>query len=308
MATFNYTVDTHPMAAEINTVSNYVAGTTTAVVAMQTAVVLAEAKAADRVCSNVNKGFYTLMRSQISQKIAKLQSEVDSHFMKLTQLRKNLGGIKNRMERDYNMISNRYLKLFNGLNSNLKQRVFELDKPVINFAVKDVEQISNRTKYLTATIPISQLESLSVSQKIIASNVKYRGLNVINSMRVFLGDMADQKKLTNKILLENYHVENAAMSIPVIISEVNLDKYDNKSLEVTVSNVVFSNVTKSAIKNTVFASAENMNWQTAKEFDREVKSEFSKFIAGSSSSQRVKDLANKLFLANSYQTIQNAVL
>jgi hypothetical protein len=307
MATFNYTVDTHPMATEIGSVSGHVAATTTAVIAMQAAVVSAEAKAADLVCTNVNRGFYMLMRSQISQKIAKLQSEVDSHFMKLTQLRKNLIGIRSRMERDYNMISTRYLKLFNGLNANLKLRVFELDKPVTNFAVKEVEQIANRTKYLTATVPVSQLESLSVSQKIIASNVKYRGLNVIRSMKSFLGDMAEQKKLTNQILLESYDVKNAAIAIPVLISEVNLDKYDNKSLEITISHVELTNMTKSAIKNTVFTSAENLHWHT-KEIDREVRSEYSKLVSVSSSSQRVKDMANKLFSANKYQTIQNATL
>jgi len=115
MASIDCVLDTNPMAAEIGTVSNHVKVTTTAVVAMQTAVVIAEAKAADHVCDNVNKGFYTLIRSQISQKIAKLQSEVDSHLMQLNQQRKQLLSIKGRMERDYNMISNRYLKLFNGL-------------------------------------------------------------------------------------------------------------------------------------------------------------------------------------------------
>jgi hypothetical protein len=275
---------------------------------MQTAVVLAEEKAADHVCDNVNKGFYMLMRSQISQKIAKLQSEVDSHFMKLTQLRKNLLGIKSRMERDYNMISNRYLKLFSGLNANLKQRIFDLDKPVTNFAVKEVEQIANRTKYLTATVPVSQLESLSVSQKIIASNVKYHGLNVIHSMKSFLSDMAAQKKLTGRILLESCDVKNVTISIPVIISEVNLDKYDNKSLGITVSNVELNHIAKSAIKNTVFTGAEKLHWQAAKEIDREIKSEFSKFVSVSSSSQRIKNMTNKLFLANNYQTVQNAAL
>ena len=180
MATFNYTVDTHPMAQEMGSVSNHVKATTTAVVAMQTAVVLAEAKAAEHVSDNVNKGFYTLIRSQISQKIARLQSVVDSHLMQLNQQKKQLLAIKGRMERDYNMISGRYLKLFNGLNSNLKQRVFELDKPITDFAIREVEKVSNRTKHLTATVPVSQLESLAISQKIIASNLKFRGLNVIN--------------------------------------------------------------------------------------------------------------------------------
>ena len=60
MATFNYIVDTHPMAQEMGSVSNNVKVTTGAVVAMQTAVVLAEAKAADAVCDNVNNVSFSL--------------------------------------------------------------------------------------------------------------------------------------------------------------------------------------------------------------------------------------------------------
>lgn len=304
MATFNYTVDTHPMADEISSVSNHVKMTTTAVVTMQTAIVLAEQKAADNVCDNVNKGFYTLIRSQISQKIAKLQSDVDSHLMQLNAQRKQLLAIKSRMERDYNMISSRYLKLFNGLNQNLKQRIFELDKPTIDFAVREVEKMSNRTKYLTATVPVSQLESLAASQKIIASNVKYRGLKVITSMSHFLADMSEQKKLTDRILLTKGNVENSILSVPVVISECNFDKFDKKNLDVIVSKVQLNQQTHSVVKNAVNQNLENLQWQTESEINKEVKSEFSKFLSCSGSSQRVKDMANKLFMANNFQTIK----
>ena len=131
MAYIDCVVDTEPMAREITSVSNHIKGTTAAVVGMRAAVIQAEEEASDHVCENVNRGFYTLIRSQISQKIAKLKSEVDSHLMQLNQQRKQLLAIRSRMERDYNMISNRYLKLFNGLNQNLRQRVFELDRPTI---------------------------------------------------------------------------------------------------------------------------------------------------------------------------------
>ena len=90
MARIDCVVDTQPMAEEIKSVSHQINDTTTAVVAMKAAIVLAEQQAADMVCRNVNKGFYTLMRSQISQKIAKLQSEVDSQLMQLNTQRKQL--------------------------------------------------------------------------------------------------------------------------------------------------------------------------------------------------------------------------
>jgi hypothetical protein len=301
MATFNYTVDTYPMAEEIGSVSNHVKATTTAVVAMQTAVVLAEANAADHICNNVNKGFYTLIRSQISQKLAKLKSEVDSHLMQLNQQRRQLLAIKGRMERDYNMISSRYLKLFNGLNSNLKQRVYELDKPTIDFAVREVEKVSNRSKHLTATIPVTQLESLALSQKIVASNVKFRCLNVINSMTRFLDDMNEQKKLINRILLETGSIfKNSTLSVPVIISEMNYDKFNNKNIEISVSIVQLNKQTQIAIKNVVMTNIENLKWQNMAVINKDVQNEFSRLITSSNTSQRVKEMAQKLFVANNY--------
>jgi len=303
MASFNYTVDTKPMAEEMRSVSRHVNATTGAVVAMQTAVIIAEEKAADHVCNNVNKGFYSLIRSQISQKMAKLQSEVDSHLMQLVQQKNALLSIKNRMQKDYNMIASRYIKLFNGLNSNLKQRVFELDKPTIDFAVKEVDKVSNRSKYLTATIPIAQLESLAASQKIVASNVKYRGFNVIKSMRSFLFEMNTQKKITDQILInDGRYTETATVYIPIVICECNRDKTD-AGVEISVSEVELDNISKSAIKNTAFAELNQIEWQAKSSPNTEVKSEFSKLVSSSSKSQRVKDMATKLFQSNNYQTI-----
>jgi hypothetical protein len=304
MAIFNYTVDTKPMAEEIRSVSHHVNATTGAVVAMQTAVILAEEKAADHVCNNVNKGFYSLIRSQISQKMAKLQSDVDSHLMQLVQQKNALLSIKTRMQRDYNMIAARYGKLFNGLNANLKQRVFELDKPTIDFAVKEVDKVSNRTKYLTATIPITQLESISLSQKIVASNIKHKGLNVINSMRSFLFEMNTQKKLTDQILInDNRYTETATIYIPVVICECNRDKTDSKNLEIIVSDVELDNFSKSAIQNTAYSEINQVEWSQKTIPNSEIKSEFSKLISSSAKSQRVKELAMHLFHSNNFQTI-----
>jgi hypothetical protein len=303
MATFNYTVDTKPMADEMRSVSRHVNATTGAVVAMQTAVIIAEEKAANHVCDNVNRGFYSLIRSQISQKTAKLQSEVDSHLTQLVQQKNALLSIKSRMQKDYNMIAGRYVKLFNGLNSILKQRVFELDKPTIDFAVKEVDKISNRTKYLTATIPVAQLESLAASQKIVASNVKNRGFNVIKSMRSFLFEMNTQKNLTNKILIDDSrNNETARVYIPLVICECKRDKSD-ASFEIVLSNTVLDNITTSAIKNLVFAELNQIQWHPQSSPDAEVRSEFIRLISTSSKSQRVKDMATKLFQSINYQTI-----
>jgi len=304
MQTFKFTVDTKPMAEELKSVSRHVNGTTGAVVAMQTAVVIAEERAADHVCNNVNKGFYSLIRSQISQKMAKLQSDVDSHLMQLLQQKNALMGIKHRMQKDYNMISKRYIKLFNGLNANLKQRVFELDKPTIDFAVKEVDKVSNRTKYLAGIVPVSQLETVSSSQRIIASNIRLRGLNVINSMNSFLMDMNKQKKLTDKILInDSRYAQNACVYIPIVLAECNRDKSD-PDFEVSVSNIQLDNVSKSSIRNAAYQKLDEIQWGISSAVDPEIKSEFSKLVSDSPKSKRVNDMAMKLFQSASYQSIQ----
>lgn len=74
MADFNFTVDTTPMANQINSVSHHVDGVTASVVAMKTAVISAEKDAANKICGNVNRGFFSMMQAQITQKIAQCTS------------------------------------------------------------------------------------------------------------------------------------------------------------------------------------------------------------------------------------------
>ncbi len=304
MATFNYTVDTQPMAEEIKSVSRHVDVTTGAVVAMQTAVIAAETNAANHICENVNKGFYSLIRSQISQKMAKLQSDVDSHLMQLVQQKKALLNIKTRMGRDYNMISSRYNKLFTGLNANLKHRVFELDKPIINFACKEIDTVSNRTKYLTATIPITQLESIALSQKIIASNVKQKGFIVIHSMKCFIHEMNLQKKLTDQILINDDESKNIGISyIPILVYEFNRDRNDHKNIDIVISNTELNNNIVSAIKNTAYTEFPKMDWSIETKSSQEISNEFSRLLGMSTKSTRIKELALQLYQSNNYQTV-----
>ena len=305
MAYIDCVVDTQPMAREIDSVSHHIQGTTAAVVGMQVAVIKAEEEASNHVCEKVNQGFYTLIHSQISQKIAKLKSDVDSHLMQLNQQRKQLLAIKGRMERDYNMITNRYLKLFNGLNKNLQQRVFELDKPTIEFAVKDVDKVSNRGRLLPGTIPVAQVESLEISQKILASNLKHRGLSVIDSMTRFLRDMYDQKKLTDRILLPNRTTEDvSSVAIPVLICESNYDRYDNRRIDIVAARTTLSAEAQRRIQSTVGEAVGSLEWSEGEEPGNELKSEFDKYLSASTASARVKETASRLFLVNRYQTVK----
>lgn len=291
------------MAHEIDKVSHHVTATTTAVVAMKTAVIAAEKEASDHVCEKVNQGFYTMIRSQISQKMAKLQSDVDSLLMQLAQQQKQLLGIRTRMERDYNMLLARYSKLFTGLNQNLKQRVAELDRPTMNFALGEVEHITNRSKLLTATVPVGQLESVMQSQQILASNAKYQGMKVINTMRDFLSDFNDQRRLTSTILLSG-EARESHLAVPVVMMETCIDRNGT-----TVENIVMNDTGLSAsmqrsIQNTITSTEDNFPWVDTTDKDRETINEYGKMVASANLPDRVKEMMNNLFRATSYQTLK----
>ena len=87
MANFNFTVDTKPMADSIDGVAHHVDGTTAAVVAMQTAVVIAEQKGAEKICNNVNFGFILL---SVHRFLKKLQRTKVKRMQKLWNCNSNL--------------------------------------------------------------------------------------------------------------------------------------------------------------------------------------------------------------------------
>jgi len=301
MQNIGCTIDTKPMAAELANVTRHVQGTTTAVVAMQAAVIQAERQAADRVCSDVNKGFHALMSSQISQKIAKLQSEVDSHLMRLNQQVKQLLAIKTQMERDYQRTAQRYGKTFSMLNKELRQRVQELDQPIFKFATTEVQVTSNRMSALSATIPVGQLESVADAQRILTSNVKYHGKQVLEASRDFVASMNEQEALTERILLSNQKAESATRYIPVCMFE---SVYaEGNSCSVYASRDVLGAANLSDVKGLAMQQMSDLQWHEASE-EREVDNEMVKLLANSNCPERVKKTIHQLFInAEKYQTL-----
>jgi hypothetical protein len=239
------------------------------------------------------------MHSQISQKIAKGQSDVDSYLMLMATQKKQLLAIKNKMEHDYRMISARYTKLFNSLNQNLKQRIFEIDKTVVNFADKEIRKISNRPLNLAAIAPFMQFESLTMCQKILSSYIKERSARMLYFIHKFLMNSKEQKEIEERVLSKQ-KMKTAQIKVPTIICENVVDATENKNISISISSECLSNISKSEIKNTVFSHLPDVKWSD-ESVNEDIKSEFSKLNSESSSSERVKKIALELFNKNNFQ-------
>ena len=110
MADFNITVDTSPMARSLDVVNSNVSGVTASVVAMESAVVIAQEQAAQNICHNVDTGFFILMKSQFDQKIAAVSSKMLSQMQLMESFKNDLDKIMLIMQDDYERIKQRYMK------------------------------------------------------------------------------------------------------------------------------------------------------------------------------------------------------
>lgn len=303
--TFDCYVDTSEMADSISSVKNHVDGTTGAVVAMQTAVIAAEKKGADLVCSRVNQGFYAMVRSQISQKMARLQSQVDARLMRLNQQRKQLLAIRRVMERDYQMISARYIKLFNTINRELRQRITELDRPVIRFAMQETDRMSNRNELTVSTVPVGQSESLKTASKILSSRLKHSAAKAIQSIENFIGAANRLNAMTGRIMLpRRIEEQSSRISVPVIVLEGNYDASGQNQTYVYVCETGLSSDSRSRIQESVFAASrgDSLHWNSGQR-PEELANEFRRQVAASGVSPRVADMINMMFNAADFNTL-----
>jgi hypothetical protein len=157
---------------------------------------------------------------------------------------------------------------------------------------------------LTAAISVNQLESLTSSQKILASSVKYKGAKVIDSIKDFLSEMNAQKKLTDKILInDRRYVSDGKSLIPIIIIESNSDNSDNRNVEFIITDDEISTSAKQAIQNKLYASVSEFKWSPEVINEKEILSEYSKLNNLSNVSQRVKDMSMNLFQSNKFETL-----
>ena len=294
-------VDTTPMAAEIKSVSNQVKGTTTAVVAMQSAVIAAEIKSAEKVCSNVNRGFFTMMRSQISQKIASKHSRVEALLMQLGQQKRQLAGIKTNMEREYGRIVARYLRIFTSINKELELRISQIDQPVFELVNKHMVTSSNRMNLLTSWCATSQAEGLTQGQRILTSKMKHNAQVALERSTEFLAQIGEQRILANKILISNPQGnEDKCYQVPVAICETISDSAGIVRTEIsTPDEISISNANQ--INNTI-RRVQDLPWKQADK-NQQLSDEFFRYLDTSVASARVKDKVKEMYLSANFESL-----
>jgi|JI6StandDraft_1071083.scaffolds.fasta_scaffold26110_3 hypothetical protein len=301
-------VDTEPFDNSVEHCNTNVNLLTGAVVATEAAQIVSIDKNSKKVAETIITGFFGYIRSEISQQIAELSQNIDAQLMHLKELAQSCLAKKKQMEGDFTRISSRYIKIFDDLNNELSNRIYELDKPTFVFKKElDNQSIRTTNNDLVNTVAIFGKEGSELQSKISASIAKKRALDTLNKAKVFLWQ---QKKLNNTIQqsMLNESTESPQYS-PVCFIETKADK--NQISKGLHTPLFVSALQENQIKNELieqFNESTN-SWSTiTKDYTDNLKlyfnSELNKsYTTADQHSVRVKEMIQKIANLGSIQTI-----
>lgn len=293
---YDINVTTQPMADKMSEVAHQVGKTTVAVGVMETAVIAQEKSSADQICGKLDMGFFNVVMSQIAQRVANEKAKTQALAMELLQQQKALQNLQDRMSGDYNMISARYAKLFGSLNQEMKNRIAELDKPVMQFCTHNVKQLQNRIYGLVSGVPVLQSESLSAMQAIAAARLKSNAQGLIESLAGYVKNDQQQQRTTEG--LWNTSGQMAGIYyVPVVIDEEDTDGRkgsvalkENSTLRKHIGEVAYQQAVQK-----LNDAKDSLVWRQDDEAIANVANNYMEMIEKSELPKRIKDMMTKMF-------------
>ena len=218
MPSLDFTLDTGPMARSLDQVTNHVTLTTGAVSAMELAVIKAEKDSADMICQNVDRGFYNLIRSQVSSKLATHFTSMNASFMLLMQYAKTLGATQNRMEADISRLKRQYYKIFHGLDKSLDNRVAQLDKDAVQLSRTGRNLITERKRKNVTSAVLSQQDTENLTKALVTARLKERAGAALDSIHAKISGDSRYANQVSEVLQQQEIESQESLHVPVIMA------------------------------------------------------------------------------------------
>ena len=218
MPTFDMTLDTEPMARSLDRVTNHVTLTTGAVSAMELAVIKAEKDSADQICRNVDRGFYNLIRSQVSSKLATHFTSMNASFMLMMQYAKTLSATQNRMESDISRLRRQYYKIFHGLDKSLENRVTQLDKDAMQLARTGKNLITDRKRKNVSSAVMTQHDTENLTKALVTARLKEKAGNALDSIHAKISGDSVYANQVSGVLRPQTVDSQEPLHVPVVMA------------------------------------------------------------------------------------------
>ena len=307
MADINFTVSTRPLAERIDGVTKEVGVVGVAVTAMQAAVIASEKEASDTICQSIDSGFYLLMRSRFSQRLAQFSSTMNSRIGSMLETAQAIDRTHQQMRGDFNRIKSRYVKLFDGLDQKLEERVRELDRDAMALASKRSTLLMESQCREVPTALYCAADTHTVALKATGAHVKSLARDSIGYLSDGAHHIIDHEATLKRILDEEQSTDGApvsVISVPVVYAhEESLASPDTYALSVVAPTALPSS-SRDEITSCVRRNVSTLGATRGQQASR-VRMQFVEKIAGAQLDQRVAETMLKLFDASFGATSTN---
>lgn len=296
MVSFDFVVDTTPMADSVSDVSGHVRNTTAAVIAMETAVIKSEQIASANVCKNVTSGFHVLIQSQISQKASGYFSIMSSKMILLMEFAKTLGQTRDRMNNDYQRLKREYTKIFHGLDKALDNRIRQLDKRATELGDARKYIVTGRIVKDAPSALFYSRDTQNTAQLMYCARIKTKAVKALDNMANNVFSTQCYKKQLESLLKPTTVAHNSEHFIPVLFTEEkNLVSAGN-----TVNNIFISEgigyTFKQTITNNVMQNLESYKNLSKGDAEKtEISNEFMKLVSSAGLEERISSQIASLF-------------
>lgn len=213
------TIGTEDLAYSLDNVTSSVSQTTAAVAELGESVCAAEREAADEVCRSVNRGFFTLIRTQLTQKKVQVQSVAESQLLTLRHFAQSLRRIKEQMGVDFERITQRYTKLFKTLSDSLKNRVYALDRPVAEVVDGEYGAMDRRVLTAGASSAVLQQDVVPAMTELEAVRCKRDCCKVIDGVKTLIDHGIRLSEAMDGIIRDVRQDEMRSLYLPVLMVE-----------------------------------------------------------------------------------------
>ena len=297
----NVNVNTNPFERSIDNCNGHIGGLTNSVIITEAAQTAAINKNASKVGNTIINGFFKTVRSEISQQISEISNKIDATLIHLNELSKRCIGKQKQMETDYHRIASRYLKIFDELNSELKNRIYQLDKPT--FEIKKIGD-DNAARVLSTdmvgTVAIAGAENAALEARIAASVTKKKALEAMTKMRNYIAKQNETKEiLRHSIFNKNYSGTHYSPVCFIETTDGKVSKeqvYANAELQSIDTLQIANAIKKRQWKKNVSSEMEKIG----KFFNAEVANHYPK---GDQHADRVRNYVTRLFNNNTFNML-----
>lgn len=214
------TVEDGPFQRSVDSVKNHVDILTTSVVATEAAQLASKKESSDRIADAVVKGFFGLIKGEISQQMVQLATYLPPKLLELDKLAGSCATLRQQMEQDFSRISERYNRLFTDLDNELNLRIKSLDRMAFSLHGKGFVAVVDNAKAVNVTTPmVAGQEAQTVQAQLLIHTIRQRVLAMIQNAedRIAAGDKL--KEGLNSIVEASPVDKQYPVIVPVIIIE-----------------------------------------------------------------------------------------